>query len=222
MAFAERNNHALVGNLQCDEHHANTDVLAASALADKSTRDIGSLLHRVKYSGTIVQKLVKAMSEKDRFEKLLDDAVRRNDKEKMDEFRRELDANLCVCTVSGGEAEAFRSLSRDWLTIVIAKGTERKWVKSADIAISHVLFRRVADFSLGYYLDSACKECGGTGAMGPQEAYKTCPACKGTKRAELPKMGAYERKLSLDLVDELTSLEQTHAGVATAKLRREK
>jgi hypothetical protein len=178
MAFAERYNHALVGNLQDDEHHNATSVLSASALADRSARDIGALLHRVKYASAA--------------------------KQAFESGNHEL-ATLC----------------KAWLAIVTDKGSARKWVKSEDVSIAPILYRRVADASLAYYLDSTCKECSGTGTQGAAGCYKTCLTCKGSKRAELPAMRAYEKHRVLEMVDELTALEHTHAGVASVKLRRE-
>jgi hypothetical protein len=53
MAFAERYAAALPGSLKDDEHHHATEVLAAAAIADRSARHIGALLHRVKYGNAI-------------------------------------------------------------------------------------------------------------------------------------------------------------------------
>lgn len=53
MAFAERYAPALTGNLQDDPYHHATEVLAAAAVADRSARHIGALLHRVKYGNAM-------------------------------------------------------------------------------------------------------------------------------------------------------------------------
>jgi hypothetical protein len=219
MAFAERYTHALPGNLQDDEHHSATSVLSASALADRSSRHIGALLHRVKYASMFPQRIAKAAEAKARFEQLLAEAIASRDKRKETEYRRELAGNFFLSAFIG-DAD-FSALRGAWMAIVADKGTARRWIKTQDIAIAHILYKRVAEYSLAYYLDSTCKACNGIGTQGPSGGYKVCPACKGTKKAELPKIDAYEKKHVEHMVSELTELEQTHAGVASAKLRRQ-
>lgn len=54
MGFCERFVHALSStDLRDDEFHHQTHALAASAIADASARQIGSLLHRVKFADTL-------------------------------------------------------------------------------------------------------------------------------------------------------------------------
>jgi hypothetical protein len=184
MAFAERYVGALNANLQDDEHHHATSVLCASAIADRSARDIGALLHRIKYNNA---------------------------------FRKEFE----------GDANALAGLHRAWLTIVTIKGRERHWIKAKDWpTLGHMfpaMAGKIADHSLAYYLDSVCKRCNGTGAKSALEMFRTCPTCGGTREAsidEIPKLSGYERQLVRDMVSELLVLEQTHAGVASSRLRR--
>lgn len=54
MAFADKYMGALAAsNLLDDELHHKTEPLQAAALADRSARHIGALLHRVKYAGNL-------------------------------------------------------------------------------------------------------------------------------------------------------------------------
>lgn len=54
MGFSEKYIHGLRStDLRDDQFHHNTDALAAAAIADASARNLGSLLHRVKYASTL-------------------------------------------------------------------------------------------------------------------------------------------------------------------------
>jgi hypothetical protein len=184
MAFAERYVGALNANLQDDEYHHATGVLCASAVADRSAREIGALLHRIKYNNAI---------------------------------RKQFE----------GAAAGMAQLRTAWLAIVTLKGRERHWIKAKDWpALGHMfpaMAEKIADHSLAYYLDSVCKACNGTGAKSAKEMFRTCTACGGRREAnidEIPKLSGYERQLVRDMVSELLVLEQTHAGVASSRLRR--
>lgn len=109
-------------------------------------------------------------------------------------------------------------LLRIWYAAVCEKGAARKWVKSEDIQIAHILYRRVAEASLAHWLDSNCKACHGTGVMASQ-GNRICTPCKGSGVGEITGMREYERKLTLDMVSELTALHDSHARRAAAKLR---
>lgn len=187
MSFAERYTRALPGNLQDDEHHHATEVLAAAAIADRSARHIGALLHRVKYGNAI----------KKTFE---------------------------------GDAHALVVLKREWLEIVMMKGRERKWIKDKDWPnIGHLfpaMASRIAEHSLAHYLGGICEPCGGTGHQGQKGMFKVCPTCSGSRRAQIKstpeyKLSSYEIDLVGQMVSELEALESSHAGVASALLRRE-
>lgn len=184
MAFAERYVGALNANLQDDEHHRATNVLCASAIADKSSREIGALLHRIKYNQSIRQQFL-------------------------------------------GDASALAGLRTDWHAIVVSKGLARHWIKAKDWpALGHLfpaMAAKVADHSLAYYLDSVCKACNGTGAKSSKEMFRSCVSCGGRRQAnvdEIPGLSDYERQLVRDMASELLVLEQTHAGVASSRLRR--
>ncbi|MEH6434307.1 hypothetical protein [Massilia sp. DD77] len=229
MAFADKYMGALsASNLLDDELHHKAEPLQAAALADRSARDIGALLHRVKYAGTVVQKLAHAVAAQGRAERELADAVRRKDTAREAECRQVVEANAATCAMAGSEAAAFRSLYVAWCDIVSKKGAERHWIKPADWPkIGHLapaLYRRVAEHSLVYYLDDVCKACDGTGATSTKPLI-VCKTCCGSRKqplgsaAEL-KISAYEAKLVAEMVGELLALEQTHAGVANARLRR--
>jgi hypothetical protein len=231
MAFADKYMGALsASSLLDDDLHHKAEPLQAAAMADRFARDIGALLHRVKYAGTVIQKLAQAVAVRERAEKDLAEAIRKKDASKEAELRQVVGANAAACAMAGSDAAAFRSLYVLWAEIVEKKGRERQWIKPADWPkIGHLapaMYRRVAEQSLAHYLDDVCKACNGTGAIGSKPILRTCLACEGSRKEPIGKSGAvklsdYEIKLVKDMVSELTALEQTHAGVANSKLRRE-
>jgi hypothetical protein len=165
-----------------------------------------------------------------RVEKEMAEAMRTKDERKQAECQQVLDANAATCAMAGSEAAAFRALYLAWCGIVEQKGRERHWIKPADWPkIGHLapaMFRRIAEHSLAHYLDDVCKTCNGTGSIGTKPILCACKTCCGSRRAQLGsaadlRVSSYELKLIGDMVAELTALEQTHAGVAGAKLRRE-
>jgi ribosomal protein L37AE/L43A len=188
MSFAERHLHACGSNdLTDDAVHHQVEVLQASGLADRYARDIGSLLHRVKYGNGM----------KRCFE---------------------------------GDAHSMAQLEREWRAIVEKKARARHWIKPADWPkIGHLFPRmveKVAQVSLAHYLASNCPVCTGTGSKREAGVTMICPACKGSKIAQIAstpecKLSAYEIELARQMSDELLALEQVHAGVASVKLRRE-
>jgi hypothetical protein len=224
--FAEKYLQSLTtSDLRDDEQHRQTETLVASALADKSARDIGALLHRVKYSGTVIAKITKVAVECERLEKLLVEARRTkaDADSKVAGIVSALDSCVGGHTGVGSEVHEFRSLRRAWRDIVSQKGRERKWIKDSDWptmgSIFPAMVDRIATHSLAYYLDGQCKDCGGTGKAGAENMRTVCKSCDGTTRAKLPPMNNYERKLAEDLISELMALESTHAGIGSAKLR---
>jgi hypothetical protein len=231
MAFADKYMGALAAsNLLDDELHHKTEPLQAAALADRSARHIGALLHRVKYAGTVIQKLAHAIAARARVEKELAEAVRKKDDRRQADCRQALDANAATCAMAGSDAAAFRTLCLAWCEIVDKKGRDRHWIKPADWPkIGHLapeMFRRIAEHSLAHYLDDICKTCNGIGSTGAKPILCACKACSGTRKASLGSaaelgISSYELKLVGDMVAELAALEQTHAGAAGAKLRRE-
>lgn len=231
MAFADKYMGALSAtNLLDDNLRHQAEPLQAAALADRAARDIGALIHRVKYAGTVVQKLAHAVAARERAEKALADAIRKKDERKQDELRQVVEANAATCAMAGSDAAAFRTLYARWCEIVEQKGRERNWIKPADWPkIGHLapaLYRRVAEHSLAHYLDDVCKTCNGAGALGMKSILRTCTKCSGTRKQPLGKaadlgISSYEARLVADMVGELAALEQTHAGVAASKLRRD-
>lgn len=229
MAFADKYMGALSAtNLLDDDLHHQAEPLQAAAVADRAARDIGALIHRVKYAGAVIQKLARAVAARERAEKALADAVRMKDARKQDELRQVVDANAATCAMAGSDAAAFRTLYTRWCEIVEQKGRERNWIKPADWPkIGHLapaLHRRVAEHSLAHYLDDVCKTCNGTGALGMKPILRACTTCAGTRRKPIGKavdlgISSYEARLVEDMVGELAALEQTHAGVAGARLR---
>jgi len=228
MGFADRYMGALgASNLLDDELHCKAEPLQAAALADRSARDIGALLHRVKYAGTVVQKLAHSVATHERAERELADAMRQKNAAREAECRQVVESNAAACATTGSEAAVFRSLYAAWCEIVAKKGAERHWIKEADWPkIGHLapaMYRRVAEHSLAHYLDDVCKSCRGTGATSTKPLI-VCKACCGSRKQQLPnaadlKISTYEAKLVAEMISELIALEQTHAGVASAKLR---
>lgn len=229
MAFADKYIGALAAsNLLDDELHHKAEPLKAAAIADRAARQIGALLHRVKYGGTVVQKLAKAVAERERAEKALADAIRKKDERKQAECRQVLDANDAACATAGSEGAAFRGLLMEWRAIVAKKGSERHWIKQADWPkIGHLapaMYQRVADHSLAHYLDDACKACNGTGAKDSKATLRNCSTCGGTRRAPVTAitgLSDYELRLVGQMVEELNVLELSHACLAGALLRRD-
>ncbi|GEM_PF-1040659 len=229
MAFADRYIGALAAsNLLDDELHHQAAPLKAAALADRSARNIGALLHRVKYGGTVIQKLAKAVAERARVEKALAEAVRKKDEAKQTECRQVLAANDAACATAGSDAAAFRGLLQDWCEIVAKKGRERNWIKPADWPkIGHLapaMYKRVAEYSLAHYLDDICKACNGTGSKEGKATMRTCPICSGSRRVAVTVIAGlsdYEVRLVGQMVDELNALELSHAGLSGALLRRD-
>lgn len=182
--FAEKYLRSLnTSDLRDDEQHCQTEALVAASVADRSARNIGALLHRVKYGSSYSQ-------------------------------------------VFEGDNHALSSLRREWLDIVAQKGRDRKWIKTEDWArIGYLLPRlveKVATASLAHYLDGNCRICTGTGRSA---LLQTCRPCNGTGQgaiASTPEvsLNSYEIELTRQMVGELMALEQAHAGVASAKLRR--
>jgi hypothetical protein len=229
MGFADRYIHAVnASSLQDDERHHQAEPLQAAALADRSARHIGALLHRVKYAGTVAQTLAHAIASRERVEKALAEALRTKDEGKQAGCRQALKANAEICAMQGSEVAAFRSLLAAWCEIVARKGADRNWIKPADWPkIGHLapaMYRRVAEHSLAHYLDDVCKACAGTGIADGKAIVNECRTCCGSRKqpfgsaADL-KISAYEVQLAEQMVSELVALEQAHAGVAKAKLR---
>ncbi len=229
MAFADKYIGALAAsNLLDDDLHHKAEPLKAAAIADRSARNIGALLHRVKYGGTVIQKLAEALAERSRVERALAEATRKKDEAKQAECQQVLAASDAACATAGSEASAFRSLLQDWCEIVAKKGRERHWIKPADWPkIGHLapaMYKRVAEYSLAHYLDDICKACNGTGSKEGRPTMRSCPTCNGSRRVPVTAIAGlsdYEVRLVGQMVDELNALELSHAGLAGALLRRD-
>lgn len=226
--FVEKYIAALRGSLQEDEQHHATSVLRASAFADASARNIGALLHRVKYSGTVIKELTRAAVERVQLVATLDAAMaKKGDDAKKDQVERQrvLTEHDAVYSLADGDGASFRQLFAAWAVIVAQKGAERNWIKPQDIpTIGHLapaMYRRIAEHSLAHYLDGLCDACGGTGAKSAKEMFRRCDVCEGTRRAKLTGISAYEAKLVGDMIGELEALESAHASRAASLLRRD-
>lgn len=110
-------------------------------------------------------------------------------------------------------------LLRLWGEVVAQKGAERKWIKvknAWDVESAPHAYRRVAERSLAYWLNSHCVDCGGT-SVGKKGL--ACKPCGGTGRAALP-LGGFEKELVLDMVAELENLVISHNARAAGRMRR--
>ncbi len=118
--------------------------------------------------------------------------------------------------------ENLAKLLREWHLIVTEKGTARRWIKVEDIpTIGHLapaMYKRIAEASLAHYLDGKCPVCHGSKV---NEERRTCAPCQGSGEAKILGMSDFERNRVLDMVSELMGLESSHAGAASALLRRE-
>lgn len=120
-----------------------------------------------------------------------------------------------------GNQQNMAQLLRIWGAAVAEKGRARRWVRDEGIhpQIAVALYKRVAEASLAHWLDGNCKTCCGTGVTALMGNRK-CTPCTGSGKAEITGMREYERKLTLDMVSELTALCDSHSRRASARLRR--
>lgn len=128
-------------------------------------------------------------------------------------------ADGSVSKLFEGGTTNLAQLLRIWSVAVAQKGTERKWVKIKaewDVNTAASLYRRVAEYSLAYWLNSHCVECGGTGVAKSRAA---CKPCAGSGRASLP-VGGFERERVLDMTAELENLVISHNARAAGRMRR--
>lgn len=111
------------------------------------------------------------------------------------------------------------ALLRIWTAAVTEKAQARKWVPiprtAWDMQAAHGLYKMVAETSLAHWMDGRCVACKGTGVQVTQHA---CPACKGTKKAEIEGK-RFEVDKVVDMITELEGLYQAHGGRAAAMLR---
>lgn len=69
--------HALnASNLKDEERHHHAEPLAAAGLGSAATDDLGALLHRAKYAGTVAENTAHAVAARARTEKDLAEACR--------------------------------------------------------------------------------------------------------------------------------------------------
>lgn len=146
-----------------------------------------------------------------------------------DDSQGDLGALLCRARYAdGSQSKIFESGTRNlapilriWLAVVTQKGTDRKWVRISsdwDIKIAGDLYRRIAEASLAYWLDSRCQECKGA-AQTPER--RICDCCKGTGRGDFTtKTTTYERERIMDMVADLDGILSAYMQRAAAKMRR--
>ncbi len=85
---------------------------------------------------------------------------------------------------------------------------------------AQMLYRRVAEASLAYWIDGTCKSCSGTGNQGCAKACASCAPCSGTGKAVIVCSGGFERERIKDMVSELESISIGHAGRASQRLHQ--
>lgn len=149
-------------NLKSDEHHFDTDNLAAVALSS----DLGNVLFRVKY---------------------------------------------------GNDATTYNTLLMAWKDKVARKAELRQWPK-------HITARKVAEISLGYWLNDVCEICEGRGyetmLNSPILSDEVCKCCKGEKKKPLVCEPNW-RDYILDMLEDLDEMARYSAGEAMKKLARD-
>lgn len=120
-----------------------------------------------------------------------------------------------------GNAANLAALLRLWTAEVTKRGQDRKWVKihsERDIQAAHILYKRVAEASLAYWLDGKCEDCHGSGVSADRTL---CRPCKGSGQAEIKCSGGFELERIKDMVSELHSMASSHAYRANNLLRNE-
>lgn len=216
MGFSDRYVHALnTSNLKDDERHHQAEPLAAAGLASAATGDLGALLHRAKYAGTVAESMAHAVAARARAEKDLAEAVRVKNPVREAECRQALEGDAAA--LEAGVAQ-MSQLLRVWIAEVTRRGRARRWVPENtawDAEAARKLYAQVAEHSLAHWLDEACKPCGGSGLT---EA-KACKYCNGSGKAELTMAAGFVRKHTLDMVSELHNIAGSHAARAASRLR---
>jgi len=216
MGFVDRYIHALsASSLQDDARHSQAEPLQAAALASVATGDLGTLLHRAKYAGTAIQDMAKVIAARERLEKELLEARRKEDVSREAECIQALAGD--VVAMEAGTAHVARLL-RLWIAEVTKRGRARRWMAEAtvwDAAAAIKLYRDVAEHSLAHWLDSTCKCCNGTGLTERRQ----CRDCQGTGVATIPVSGSFLLERTKDMVSELQSIADSHASRAGAKMR---
>ncbi len=117
-------------------------------------------------------------------------------------------------------ARNFMEALRTWKPMVEEKARARKWVSEKmpwDIANAKLIYDRVSESSLAYFLDPRCGPCGGAGQDSDR---RSCPHCKGTGIADLL-MATREREWALDMVSELQEIVRSYTVRAKEKMREE-
>lgn len=143
-------------DLKSDEHHFDTDNLAAVALSN----ELGGLLFRVKY---------------------------------------------------GSDATSFKALLSSWTTIVQGK---RQWPK-------HLPAHKIAEKSLGHWLNDVCPACTGKGFQlmpgSPVLSDVQCTICEGSGKKPLMCEANWRDPL-LDMIDVLDRMAMVAGAEAMRKL----
>lgn len=140
--------------------------------------------------------------------------------------RGDLGALLCrVRYADGTQGKLYESGARNlapllrlWLELVTQKGKDREWIKIRaewDISAAHSLYKRVADESLAFWLDSRCGDC--QGATQTVER-RTCPTCCGSGTTAIPH-GFVGEKVR-DMVSELDTILTAFMDRAASRMRR--
>ena len=120
-----------------------------------------------------------------------------------------------------GNPENLAQLLRLWRAEVTKRGKARQWVRissARDVETEHILYKRVAEASLAYWLDGKCADCHGSGVTKDRAI---CKPCKGSGDAEVVCSGGYERERIKDMISELHAIVTGHASMASRLLRNE-
>lgn len=120
-----------------------------------------------------------------------------------------------------GNQQNMAHLLRIWTEEVIRRARQRKWLPENtawDAQSAQALYRRVAEKSLAYWLDSTCKGCSGTGIKALL-GNGMCNTCKGSGAAPVSGVAGVELERVKDMVSELSSIAGSHSRRASGMLR---
>jgi hypothetical protein len=123
-------------------------------------------------------------------------------------------ANLLFRVKYGLDATSHRALLEGWKVKVAKKAELRQWPK-------HITAKKVAELSLGYWLNDVCEPCGGKGFEvepgTPMLSDVPCKCCKGTAKRPLV-CEANWRDYVLGMLEELDEMTRSAGGRAMKRL----
>lgn len=117
----------------------------------------------------------------------------------------------------GNDATTYNTLLTAWKSRVTKKADLRQWPK-------HITASKVAEISLGYWLNDVCQVCEGRGyetlPNSPILSDEACKCCKGERKRPLV-CEANWRDYILAMLEDLDEMTRYAAGEAMRKLARD-